>query len=248
MVSDKVSAMWMTIAHAARHAGVGVETIRFYERRGLIAQPRKPASGFREYNAETVARIRFIRQAQELGFSLREIEELLNLRADPNADCSEVRVQATTKRDEVEKKIADLKRIRAALDVLITACPGKGAVTTCSILDALAEMAAQRGSKPNRSRSTHPHKRTTGGLASRGTRPTRRTRMKTLVAMIDGMHCEGCAETIRALLKMESAVRNSTVSFEERRARILYDPSAASEEHLIAAIERGGYKVVRQTT
>lgn len=248
MVSDKVSTMWMTIARAASAAGVGVETIRFYERRGLIAQPRKPASGFREYDADTVARIRFIRQAQELGFSLREIEELLSLRADPNADCAEVRVQAATKRDEVEKKIADLKRIRAALDVLIAACPGKGAITACSILDALAKMSAPKASKPNRSRLTRPHKRTTGELASRGTRPTRRTRMKTLVATIDGMHCEGCAETIKALLKMEPGVRTSTVSFKERSARILFDPSATSKERLIAAIERGGYKVARRTS
>ena len=236
-MSDKVSTMWITIARAARAAGVGVETIRFYERRGLIVQPRKPASGFREYDADTVARIRFIRQAQELGFSLREIEELLNLRADPNADCSEVRAQAATKRNEVTQKIVDLKRIRAALDVLIAACPGKGAVTACSILDALAEAAAKKATKPTPSRSRRPRKQM-----------TRRIPMKTLVATIEGMHCEGCAETIGALLKMEPGVRTSTVSFKERNAQILFDPSTTSEGRLIAAIERGGYKAARQTS
>src|SRR3546814_1209070 len=86
----------VTIGRAARKAGVGVETIRFYERKGLIAQPPKPArAGFRHYPEETVERIRFIRQAQELGFSLREVCELLDLRPDPQADAADVRARAT---------------------------------------------------------------------------------------------------------------------------------------------------------
>jgi DNA-binding transcriptional MerR regulator len=82
----------MTISRAAEQAGVGVETIRFYERRGLIRQPARPKTGgYRFYDDGVVERIRFIRQAQELGFSLREIAELLSLRADPGADCTAVR-------------------------------------------------------------------------------------------------------------------------------------------------------------
>jgi len=79
----------MRISDAAKAAGVGVETIRFYERKGLVAQPKKPilGGGFRSYSRETVERIRFIRQAQEIGFSLKEIKELLSLRVDPDADC-----------------------------------------------------------------------------------------------------------------------------------------------------------------
>ncbi len=128
----------MTIGHAARAAGVGVETIRFYERRGLIKQPPKPVgSGFRVYPEETVQRIRFIREAQEIGFSLREIDELLSLRADPAADSSDVRERAIDKRNEVEQKIAHLERIHAALEELISACPGKGALRQCSIMEAL---------------------------------------------------------------------------------------------------------------
>ncbi len=128
----------MTIGPAARQAGVGVETIRFYERRGLIEQPAKPVgSGFRVYPEETVQRIRFIREAQEIGFSLRQIDELLSLRADPAADSSDVRERAIDKRDEVEQKIAHLERIHAALEELISACPGKGALRQCSIMEAL---------------------------------------------------------------------------------------------------------------
>lgn len=128
----------MTISKAARSAGVGVETVRFYERKGLIQQPPKPiGGGFRTYPEETVARVRFIRQAQEIGFSLREIVELLSLRADPSADCSDVREQASMKLEEVKHKITKLEEIRGALEDLIAACPGRGALRACSIMDAL---------------------------------------------------------------------------------------------------------------
>ncbi len=128
----------MTISRAARKAGVGVETVRFYERKGLIEQPPKPLdAGFRIYPEETVQRIRFIRQAQEIGFSLSEIDELLSLRADPSADSSDVRARALAKRNEVRQKIAHLEQIHAALEELISACPGAGALRQCSIMETL---------------------------------------------------------------------------------------------------------------
>lgn len=127
-----------TIGKAAKQAGVGVETIRFYERQGLIAQPPKPAAGgFRDYPGATLARVRFIREAQELGFSLHEIAELLSLRADPKADCGAVQRRAEAKLAEVGKKIERLEEIGAALGRLIDACPGKGALGACSILETM---------------------------------------------------------------------------------------------------------------
>jgi MerR family mercuric resistance operon transcriptional regulator len=137
----------MTIGHAAREAEVGVETIRFYERKGLIEQPPRPlGSGYRVYPEETVQRIRFIRHAQDLGFSLNEIEELLSLRADPSAGSSDVRERAIAKRTEVERKIARLQEIHGALDELISGCPGEGALRHCSIMEAL--VAAAEGTRP----------------------------------------------------------------------------------------------------
>ena len=128
----------MRISELAKGADVGVETIRFYERKGLITQPLRPANGgFRTYPSETIDRVRFIREAQELGFSLGEVEELLSLKADPKTDCSAVREQARKKRDEVNAKIKRLKALQRTLTVLIDACPGNGATTNCSILDAL---------------------------------------------------------------------------------------------------------------
>ena len=133
----------LTIGKAASAAGVNIETVRFYERRGLIERPPK-GEGYRAYTPEQVARIRFIKEAQQIGFSLSEIGDLLALRADPAADCSEVRRQAVAKLDQVQRKIEQLRVVGAALETLIAACPGRGALQACSIMDALA----QRSSKP----------------------------------------------------------------------------------------------------
>jgi len=128
----------MTISKIAKEAGVGIETIRFYERKGLVDQPPKPSSGgFRIYPAEVAERIRFIRQAQELGFSLSEVQELLSLRTDPATDCADVLERAQAKLNEVNRKIALMKGIQTALEKLIKACPGQGALHLCSIIEAI---------------------------------------------------------------------------------------------------------------
>ena len=128
----------MTISKAAKQAGIGIETVRFYERRGLIDQPLKPAAGgFRDYPPETVSRLRFIREAQELGFSLAEVQDLLSLRADPAANCAQVQRRAEAKLAEVLDKIERLEGIGTALERLIAACPGKGALGACSIIETL---------------------------------------------------------------------------------------------------------------
>lgn len=227
-----------TIGHAARRASVGIETIRFYERRGLIKQPARPQSGgYRFYDDEVIERIRFIRQAQELGFSLREITELLSLRADPAADCSDVQAQALTKREEVDRKIVQLRHIRAALDELIATCPGGGALRACTIIDALTgrpstkvDRSASAGSRP-------------AGESRRQYRTAKGRSVKTATFKIDGMHCDGCARTIESLVSTEPGVRKAAVSFKTREARILFDPHAVSEDRLTATIRRAGYSV-----
>ena len=228
-----------TISRAAERAGVGVETIRFYERRGLIEQPMRPRSGgYRFYDDTVVERIRFIRQAQELGFSLREITELLSLRADPAADCGDVRVQAVAKREEVDRKMAQLQHIRAALDALIASCPGGGALRACTIIDALA---GRSGTKANRSETVGSAP--SGELRSQQGK-TKGHRMKTTIFKVDGMYCDGCARTVQALVSAEPGVQKATVSFKTREARVLFDPQAVSEEHLTATIRQAGYSVV----
>ncbi len=129
----------LSIGELARKAGVGVETVRFYERQGLVEQPQRPSQGFRRYPPETVRRIRFVRRAKELGFTLKEVSELLDLRFDPQRGCAEVKEMAEVKVDDVERRIADLEKIREVLGNLVAACKGQGAVSECPILDALDE-------------------------------------------------------------------------------------------------------------
>lgn len=144
----------LTIGRAARQAGVNIETVRFYERRGLIERPPK-GEGYRIYSLDQVARIRFIKEAQQIGFSLTEIGELLTLRADPAADCSDVRQQAIAKRQEIRRKIDRLQQIDGALETLVAACPGSGALEACSIMDALTLRASKRAG-PKKTRRSNP--------------------------------------------------------------------------------------------
>lgn len=126
----------MRINEIAKGAGVGVETVRFYESKGLITQPMRPQNGgYRDYPIELAHRIRFIRSAQQLGFSLQEVKELLALESGPQTQCRDVQERAEIKLNEVEEKIANLTQIKTALETLIDACPGKGPTQNCSILN-----------------------------------------------------------------------------------------------------------------
>jgi Hg(II)-responsive transcriptional regulator len=127
----------LTISKAARAAGVGVETIRFYERQGLLEEPDRKASGYRQYAEEAVSVLRFIRRAKELGFTLKEIKGLLALRLDASATRAEVRRQARAKVADIEARIADLQRMRDALQGLVRRCHGDGPIAGCPILAAL---------------------------------------------------------------------------------------------------------------
>ncbi len=130
-----VSKADLTIGHLARAAGVNVETVRYYQRVGLVKEPRKPIEGFRHYPADTVDRIKFIKRAQQLGFRLPEIAELLEL---GDGRCKDVRSRAEEKRAQVEAQIRDLKALRATLDSLIRACRSGRDTTHCPLVQTLA--------------------------------------------------------------------------------------------------------------
>lgn len=128
----------LKIGQAAKSVGLSVETIRFYERKHLITQPKRPfGSGARDYGGDTVERLSFISQAKELGFSLAEIAELLELRTEPDTNCSQVRAHAIAKRQDIQSKIERLRQIGSALDEVISQCPGSGDLSDCGILEAL---------------------------------------------------------------------------------------------------------------
>lgn len=126
-----------SIGQLAKKAEVNVETIRYYERRGLIPEPPRRKSGYRQYSPETVARIQFIRHAKELGFSLKEISELLSLRVDPKTTCGDVKRMTEAKIADIEEKIRALQGMKKALLKLKARCRGRGPAGECPILDAL---------------------------------------------------------------------------------------------------------------
>lgn len=111
----------MTRGELADRADVNAETIRYYENRDLLPEPSRSAAGYRMYDDEDVARLRFIKRAQELGFTLAEVSELLTLRRE-NSQAEEVRIKASEKLQEVDRKIGDLQLIRSELADLVTAC------------------------------------------------------------------------------------------------------------------------------
>ncbi|MGH7572719.1 MAG: MerR family DNA-binding protein [Gemmatimonadota bacterium] len=129
----------MTRGEIARRAGVGGETVRFYERQGLLDEPRRTRSGYRQYDAAALRRLKFIRRAKELGFSLREIRDLLTLRLDDNADCTDVQQRAEQRLAEVRARIRDLRRMEARLKELTAACGANRKKMECPLLDALEE-------------------------------------------------------------------------------------------------------------
>ena len=128
----------MKIGEVAKAAGIGIDAVRFYEREGLIQAPARRPSGYREYTPDIVMNLRFIRRAKELGFSLKEISELLRLDASEGAKPAEVRERAEAKLEDLEERIRSLQRMRRALRKLVESCPGKGPLSDCSILRALA--------------------------------------------------------------------------------------------------------------
>lgn len=127
----------LRIGEVARRTGVSVETVRYYEREGILEPPARSPSGYRAYPEEAVRRIRFVKRAQGLGFSLKGISELLALRHDPKGRACEVKRAAASLIGEIEERMATLTRMRDALQALERGCDGRGLVASCSILDAL---------------------------------------------------------------------------------------------------------------
>ena len=131
--------MALTIGQVADAADVNIQTIRYYERRGLFPNPRRTPAGYRQYADDAVARLRFIKHAQELGFSLQEIQELLGLRVRHGAACDAVERKTRHKIEVVQQKIRDLQRMRHTLEQLAAACAARRATEECPILEALED-------------------------------------------------------------------------------------------------------------
>ncbi len=129
----------MQIGQLAQHAGVAIDTVRYYERQGLLPQPQRRASGYRQYGDHDVSRLKFIRRAKELGFTLQEIHDLLALSDDRHADRAEVRTLAQHRLLDIERKLRELAAMRDTLSRLVDHCSGHGPLQGCPIIDTLTQ-------------------------------------------------------------------------------------------------------------
>ncbi len=136
MNPGRVEAASLSIGKVARRAGIGVETIRFYEREGLLAPPLRKVSGYRLYSEQVLSRIHFIRRAKDLGFSLKEIKELLQLKSNASP-CDDVCERAEIKIAHIEEKIEMLTKMKQALTELFAACKTRSVLGDCPILEFL---------------------------------------------------------------------------------------------------------------
>lgn len=127
----------LTIGKLAQAADVGIETIRFYEREGLIQPAARSPSGYRQYSEDAVARLQFIKRAKWLGFTLKEVQGLLELRHNPRARRSALKARTLAKIADIESRIEELERMKAALQPLVESCDGEGTLEGCPILTAL---------------------------------------------------------------------------------------------------------------
>jgi MerR family copper efflux transcriptional regulator len=127
----------LTIGHLAREARVNLETVRYYERRGLLPKPPRSASGYRLFPSDAARQLRFIRRAQELGFSLKEIRELLSLRVSRTTTSKDIRARAEAKIVDIESKIRSLESMKKTLRKLTEVCDGCAPLAKCPILESL---------------------------------------------------------------------------------------------------------------
>ena len=129
--------MALKIGQVAERGGVNLQTIRYYEREGLLPEPPRLQSGYRMFPADAVRRVRFIKRAQDLGFALSEIKDLLALRIDRGRSSVEVREMAQAKISNIEQKIRTLKKMKQVLGELTERCSGCGPSSECPILESI---------------------------------------------------------------------------------------------------------------
>jgi len=127
----------MKIGKVAKLSDVGVETIRYYEREGLLAEPQRRPSGYRQYDESVVARLQFIRRTKELGFTLAEIKDFLSLWFDANTRCEHIRQRAEKKITDIEEKIRTLQKMKRSLKKVIGECESKNSVDDCPLMEGI---------------------------------------------------------------------------------------------------------------
>ena len=128
---------FLKIGEVAKQSEVGIETIRYYERKGLLAEPKRRPSGYRQYDETVIIRLQFIRRTKELGFTLAEIKELLELRFDSGTKCEHIRHRANLKIVDIENKIRSLQKMKRSLKKVVKECEESNSVDECPLLDGI---------------------------------------------------------------------------------------------------------------
>ena len=136
----------MKIGEVAKRAEIGIETIRYYERQGLLAEPQRRPSGYRQYDESVVHRLQFIRRTKDLGFTLAEIKDLLDLRFDTTTRCEHIQHRAGLKIADIEEKIRSLQKMKRSLKKIISGCEGKDSIKDCPLLEGIEEPHHEAGS------------------------------------------------------------------------------------------------------
>ncbi len=139
---------FMKIGEVARQSEIGIETIRYYEREGLLAEPKRRPSGYRQYDESVVVRLQFIRRTKELGFTLAEIKELLGLRFDADTKCEHVRQRAEAKIADMEQKIRSLQKMKRSLRKLVRECQAKDSIDDCPLMEGIDNAGSPAANKP----------------------------------------------------------------------------------------------------
>jgi len=147
----------LTIGKLAKQAGLGIDTIRFYERQGLVDPPPRTESNYRLYSRDEVARLQFIKRAKVLGFTLSEIKDLLTLQHDPHTTRADIKNRTLIKIEDINRKIDDLTRIKAALEHLASECDGHGPLEGCPILAALTQVEEESCEHPSHHHEKRAH-------------------------------------------------------------------------------------------
>lgn len=215
----------LPIGKVAARAGVNVQTLRYYERRGILPAPKRTSSGYRAYTVETVSVIRFIKRAQELGFTLEEAEELVELRRLKGKSRSVVRKLAQNKLEAVDQKLSDLNAIRAAVAALLESCACSDGGSTCPILEALEQPSAIAAASA----------RTNGEAKTMTT--------NTLAFSVDGMSCEGCASRIKSALARLDGVSEIHVDVAGKSVRVSSASKRLDADTVGETIRGLGYQV-----
>ncbi len=136
-MNRNISPNLLSIGQVAKSTGLSVDAVRFYERKQLINEPPRSKSGYRQYSFDAIRKIIFIKRAQECGFTLNEIKDLLNLRESDDACCADIKARVQEKISSIRMKISELEKFQEVLEELNNICSGKGPINDCPILDAL---------------------------------------------------------------------------------------------------------------